>query len=208
MDRRTFNFIVGAAAASPVIARAGSTQDGWALRADVAESCSCEIPCPCNFGRPTKLKCEGSRLIQITEGHAGGHDLAGIGFVATFDMGNWTRIYLDDAMNDAQRAAFDSVFPLAFGGFKKLMQHMDYVPLEVVREDGRVRFSVPDSTVEIVRMKGLDGQPITINGLPSGAFHDYVQYESVEHRHASAGASFSHSGTNGFTSVMRASGAA
>ena len=42
----------------------------WHITATVAESCSCTISCPCNFGgEPTKNPCEGNRLIAIKAGH-------------------------------------------------------------------------------------------------------------------------------------------
>lgn len=209
MKRREFNLAMGAAAAAPAVlssAAAVAAARTWSLTAHVAESCSCEIPCPCNFGRPTELRCDGSRLIQITEGSMGGADLAGISFVATFEMGKWTRIYVDESLNEEQMQAFDKMFPVAFKGFHKLMRTMERVPLSVERTAETVRFSVPASTVEIKLLKGIDGKSITIDGLPSPVFFNYTQYESVVHTHKSESAEFSHSGTNGFTSKMIASG--
>lgn len=209
MKRREFNLFMGAAAALPTalsaraMAESGAT---YSLVADVAESCSCEIPCPCNFGRPTDLTCHGSRLIQITSGTVEGLDLAGVGFVVTFEMGKWTKLYLDERLSDAQSAAFDKALPTVFGGFKKLMRSMERVPLTVARGSDVVRFSVPESSVEISLMRGRNGKPIAIENLPSPVFHEYRQYESVVHRHASADAEFSYSGTNGFTSKMIVSG--
>jgi hypothetical protein len=205
MKRRQFNLGVGAAIAAPAVlntAAAAAAAPSWSLTADVAESCSCEIPCPCNFGRPTELRCDGSRLIQITEGSVGGADLAGISFIATFEMRKWTRIYVDESLSEAQMQAFDKIFPIAFKGFHKLMRSMERVPLTVERTAETVRFSVPASTVEIKLLKGIDGKSITIDGLPSPAFFNYKQYESVVHTHKSEDAEFSHSGTNGFTSKM------
>jgi len=205
MKRRKFNQLLGAAAVVPTIlgaqAVAGSASE-WSLAADVAESCSCEIPCPCNFGRPTKLRCDGSRLIQITEGSIDGADLAGISFVATFEMREWVKVYVDETLSDAQMEAVEKILPAAFGGFHKLMRSMERVPLTVERSDTTVRYSVPASTVEIKLLEGMDGKPIKIEGLPSPAFYDYVQYESVTHTHKSADGEFSHTGTNGFTSRM------
>jgi hypothetical protein len=43
----------------------------WHVTATVAESCSCTVSCPCNFGgEPSKNPCEGNRLIAIKAGHA------------------------------------------------------------------------------------------------------------------------------------------
>jgi hypothetical protein len=205
MKRRRFNLCLGVAVAVPtilgteVMADAGSQ---WSIIADVAESCSCEIPCPCNFGRPTTDRCDGSRLIQITEGNIDGADLAGISFVATFEMREWVKLYVDETLSNVQMRAFANILPAAFSGFHKLTHLMELVPLTVARADDTVRFSVPASTVEIKLLRGKDGKPITIDGLPSPAFYNYTQYESVIHTHTSSSAKYSYSGTNGFTSKM------
>ncbi len=211
MNRREFNTYLGAAAAaSTTLGSAAALAAGaqWALEADVAECCSCEIPCPCNFGRRTDLQCNGNRLIQITQGSIDGADLAGVSFLATFEMGKWVRIYVDEAIDDAHHAAFEKVFPLAFQGFHKLMVAKERVPMTVTRTATTVAYTVPDSAVEMKLMTGLGGKPITIDNLPSPAFYNYTQYESVVHRHKSDSAEFSHSGTNGFTSRMIVAGTA
>ena len=108
--------------------------------------------------------------------------------------------------SDAQVEAFNKVLPTAFKGFKKLMQSMERAPIAVERTADKVRFSVPESTVEIAVMRGLDGQPITIDNLPSPVLRNYTQYESLVHRHQSSNAEFSYIGTNGFTSKMITNG--
>ena len=66
----------------------------------------------------------------------------------------------------------------------------------------RVRFSGPESSVDMEVMKGLGGKPVKILNLPNPAYQDYTQFKSVTHTHASPGHAWSHSGTNGFTSTM------
>jgi hypothetical protein len=210
MKRRTFTKrLLSAMAAVPALSSAGvfaAAGEQWALVADLAECCSCEIPCPCNFGRPTELRCDGNRLIQIREGHFEGEDLAGINFVVTFLMGNWTRIHIDESMSPAQFAAFEKMFPVAFAGFNRLARSRERVALNITRTDTTLSFTVPESRVEMKLLAGIDGNPITITGLPNPAYHNYVQYESVTHTHQSVDASWTYSGTNGFTSQMRVSG--
>ncbi|MCB1748190.1 MAG: DUF1326 domain-containing protein [Gammaproteobacteria bacterium] len=204
MNRREFAAALGVVATAPAVlssARAFAAA-AWALEADVAECCSCAIPCPCNFGRPTDKQCLGNRLVRITRGQVGGADLAGIAFLATFDMGKWVRIELDDSLDAAHSAAFEAVFPLAFEGFHKGTVARERVPLKVTAGAGTLAWSTPTSAVEMKRLAGLDGKPITIANLPSPAFYDYTQYESVVHRHDSAQGRFDFSGTNGFTSRM------
>jgi hypothetical protein len=208
MNRRDFNKALGATAlASVTLTEADDVTAAptWSFSANVAECCSCEIPCPCNFGRATSLRCDGNRLIEIYEGNVNGADLAGIRFLVTFEMGKWTRIYVDENLDDLQMDAFDILMPLAFGGFSRLSRSVERVPITVVRTSELIEFSTPASKVEMKPLVGLDGSPIMISGLPSNAFHDYVQYESVRHVHNGPDREWSHSGTNGFISRMLAS---
>lgn len=210
MKRRDFNRMFGAVAMAPIAGVRGpvAREPGrrrWSLVADVAECCSCEIPCPCNFGRPDP-PCEGTRLIQIREGDLDGVDLAGLAFVVTFDMGNWTRLYLDDALSEQRMGALESLLPVAFGGFQAGARSIERVPLTVTPGTETFAFSVPESRIEMRLLPGLDGEPIRVTGLPNPAYMEYVQYESVVHTHESADGSWSHTGTNGFRSVMRVSG--
>lgn len=207
MNRREFSYLFGAAAVtSGLVNTAAVAAPGWALKADVAECCGCPIPCPCNFGLKTKNQCNGNRLIEITEGHIDDADLSGIRFLATFEMGKWVRISLDDSLSAAQTEAFERIYPVAFGGFKKFTVAQARVPMQVTRGAQEIRFSVPDSEVQMKLMPGLNGKPITIENLPSPAYHNYTQFVSVVHRHKSEHGEFSHADTNGFTSVMIAAG--
>jgi hypothetical protein len=211
MNRRDFSKILSAAAVAPAAglskAKAAEAEATpvWSLAANIAECCSCEIPCPCNFGRPTSLRCDGNRLIEIDEGEVDGANLAGVRFLVTFEMGEWTRIYVDDSLDAAQSEAFDAIMPLAFGGFLRLSRSVERVPLTVARSSELIAFSTPASEVEMRPLVGLDGGPISISGLPSRTFYDYVQYESVTHVHNGPDRQWSHSGTNGFVSRLLAS---
>jgi len=210
MDRRDFNKMLGAAALAPVLRPLGSLAEerrAWSFVADVAECCSCEIPCSCNFGRPERDKpCHGTRLISLREGQMDGAPLAGIHFIVTFYMGQWTRLYLDDSMSATQLATAERFLPVAFAGFYNGARVRQRVPMTIERGQGTLRYSVPESTVEMRLLPGLNGEPIRVANLPNPAYQDYVQYESVVHTHDGPDATWSYSGTNGFQSVMRASG--
>ena len=209
MNRRDFGRLLSAATvAQTVIGTSATAQEAgeWSLEANIAECCSCEIPCPCNFGRPTELRCDGNRLIEIERGHVGEADLAGVRFVATFEMGQWARLYIDESLSEAQMQAYDEIMPLAFGGFRRLARSEERVAMTVERGDEAVSFTTPASDVSMRQLRGLDGEPIRISGLPSNAFFGYVQYESVRHIHRGPDREWSHTGTNGFISRMIASG--
>lgn len=204
--------IAGAMAAAVLLATShggtvGRAQEAWAVSADVAESCSCEVSCPCNFGQPTTSQCNGNRLIAIDKGHYGGVDLSGVSFVVTFEMGRWSKIYVDERISTERLAALERLLPAAFGGFHRNMRSLQRAPMSVSRTADTVHFSVPASTVEMQRLRGLNGQPIVIEGLPSPVFMHYTQYRSTAHTHEGGDTRFSQTGTNGFTSRMEVSSA-
>ena len=182
---------------------AAAQTPAWHITATVAESCSCTVSCPCNFGgSPSHMPCDGNRLISINKGHYGDVDLAGVSFLVTFEMRVWSKIYVSNKVSDAQNAAVEALLPIAFAGFRNGMLSLQKAPITMEITDTRVRFSGPESSVDMEVMKGFGGKPVTVLNLPSPAFQGYTQFKSVSHKHTSADHTFSHSGTNGFTSTM------
>jgi hypothetical protein len=176
----------------------------WQLSATVAESCSCTISCPCNFGgSPNRMPCEGNRMISIDSGRYGDVDLAGVQFLVTFQMGTWSKIYVSDKVTPQQEKAVEALLPLAFAGFHKGMLSFSKVPITMDVTDSRVRFSTPESSVDMEVVRGYNGQAIRIDNLPGVALQEYTQFRSVVHQHSSATHNWKHSGTNGFVSKMR-----
>jgi len=175
----------------------------WHLTATLAESCSCNIPCPCNFGSdPTRMPCDGNRLIWVKTGHYQDVDLSGVVFLITFTLRGWSKIYVSDQVSASQMAAVEALLPIAFAGFHRGMLSFTKAPINTEMTEQRVTFSSPESAVEMEVMRGRDGKPVKVLNLPNPAYQDYTQYRSVVHRHASASHRFSYSGTNGFTSTM------
>jgi hypothetical protein len=175
----------------------------WNIVATVAESCSCTVACPCNFGgRPNRTPCEGNRLISIKSGQYQGVDLGGVAFIVTFNMGSWSKVYVSDRVSEPQMKAVEALMPIAFAGFHKGMLSFTRAPITMEIGESRVRFSGPESSVEMDVMRGFNGQPVKILNLPSPAYQDYTQYRSTSHQHNSTEHNFAHSGTNGFTSTM------
>jgi hypothetical protein len=175
----------------------------WHLTATVAESCSCTIACPCNFGgNPNRNPCEGNRLIAITSGRYENVDLAGVTFLVTFTMREWSKIYVSDKVSEKQMAAVEALLPIAFAGFHRGMLSFTRAPITMDMTPTRVKFSGPESSVDMEVMTGFGGKAVKISNLPNVAYQDYTQFKSVTHTHASDKAKWSHSGTNGFTSTM------
>jgi len=179
----------------------------WHLTATVAESCSCTVSCPCNFGgEPTHPTCEGNRFISIDKGEYNGVDLPGVQLLVTFNMRNWSKIYVSHKVNDTQMQAVEALLPLAFAGFHRGMLSFTKAPITMEVTDARVRFSGPESSVDMEVMRGFNGQVVKILNLPAAVFQDYTQFRSVAHTHTSEGHTWKHSGTNGFTSQWKVTG--
>ena len=183
-----------------------ASADEWSIKADIAESCSCNPACPCIFGsEPTTDKCEGSRLIDIEQGHYGGVQLDGIPVVVAFRMGEWTQYYIADKATPEQAKAAEQLISAAFPSFAEWgITATATVPITIERTNGRIKFTAPASTVEIKVMEGKEGKPVTVEHLKPAFLQDYTQYVSVENSHKSDKASFKYSGTNGFTSHFEA----
>ena len=100
--RRTFLRALGGTMAVPVLDRmipgalAQTAVHDWHVTATVAESCSCDVSCPCNFGSsPTRMPCTGNRLIALKSAHLGKVDLSGVAFLITFAMRGWSKIVFE-----------------------------------------------------------------------------------------------------------------
>src|SRR5829696_3324352 len=143
-------------------------QPSWKMSATVAESCSCTVSCPCNFGgEPSHMPCEGNRIISIDAGNYDGVDLAGVQLLVTFNMRNWSKIYVSDKVSDRQMAAVEALLPLAFAGFHRGMLSLAKGPVTMDITESRVRFSGPESSVDMEVMRGLGGKPVQILNLPN-----------------------------------------
>ena len=177
----------------------------WHFVTTVAESCSCDVPCPCNWGsNATRMPCDGNRLISMRSGHYADVDLSGVAFLITFTMRGWSRIYVSDAVSARQMAAVEALLPLAFGGFHRGMLSLTKAPLKVEMTESRVAYSVPESSVEMEVIRGHGGKAVKVMNMQNPAYQDYTQYRSVVLRHESADKKFRYTGTTGFTSTMEA----
>jgi len=155
----------------------GARQPSWKMSATVAESCSCTVSCPCNFGgEPSHMPCEGNRIISIDSGNYDGVDLAGVQLLVTFNMRNWSKIYVSDKVSDRQMKAVEALLPLAFAGFQRGMLSFTKAPITMEVTESRVKFSGPESSVDMEVLKGFNGKAVKVMNLPSAVFQDYTQF--------------------------------
>lgn len=104
--------------------RRGAKADSWSYKAEIIVPCNCDWGCPCTFNQPpTYGFCEGAWIVRITEGHAGGVDLAGLAFAwvgswpkALHFGGGTAKLLVDAKGSPEQRAALEQIALGKMGG--------------------------------------------------------------------------------------------
>jgi hypothetical protein len=164
----------------------------WNLRGSYAETCSCELMCPCNLTfthGATYDYCRATLAFSIREGAVDGTDVAGRRVVAIIDTpkvmtdGNWRLgMFVDDQASDEQFDKLVQVFGGQLGGPMAALAPLvgEVVGVEraaiEIGDDGllhRVRVGdVIDFEVEdIVPFGKEDGTPVRFDGMfhPAGS---------------------------------------
>lgn len=98
--------------------------ESWQLSGKIVIACSCDYGCPCNFNAlPTHGHCEGGWLWKVESGRFGDVDLADAAFslyadwpAAIHEGGGRAVAYLDERLDDAQRAAVEQLLQGRAGG--------------------------------------------------------------------------------------------
>jgi hypothetical protein len=101
----------------------------WNLKAQMVETCSCNMLCPCWYGVRDLMVmdqgwCATPILFRISEGDSEGVDLAGQNLVLAaffpgptlFDGNATGRIYIDEGASDAQRRELEAIMQGRKGG--------------------------------------------------------------------------------------------
>ncbi len=99
-----------AAAGAPVSETAmvveNGAEAGWVIRGQLSETCTCSVPCTCNFGQgPSPHSyCHPFYSYDIREGHYNDVTLNGLHFGAA-DLQNGQTIFIDERADPRQREA-------------------------------------------------------------------------------------------------------
>ena len=158
----------------------------WNLTGSYAETCSCELMCPCNMSfdhGATYDYCRVTLVFNIREGEIDGTDVSGLKVAVIADTpkvmteGNWRLgMFVDDRASDEQMQKLTAVFGGQMGGpmaaVKPLVGELlgvERAPIEVV-DDG-LRHSVRigdaiDFEIEDIVPFGIEtGQPVRLTGM-------------------------------------------
>ena len=158
----------------------------WNLTGSYAETCSCELMCPCNMSfdhGATYDYCRVTLVFNIREGEIDGTDVSGLKVAVIADTpkvmteGNWRLgMFVDDRASDEQMQKLTAVFGGQMGGpmagvtpLVGELLGVERAPIEVV-DDG-LRHSVRigdaiDFEIEDIVPFGIEtGQPVRLTGM-------------------------------------------
>jgi hypothetical protein len=158
----------------------------WSLKGSYAETCSCELMCPCNVSfdhGATYDFCRATLVFDIREGEVDGTALSGLKVAVIFDapkvmtQGNWRLgVFVDDNATDLQFDSLVKVFTGQLGGPMAALAPLVGQVLGVeraaidVRDDG-LRHSVRVGDVidfeieDIVPFGVATGRPVRFDGM-------------------------------------------
>lgn len=156
----------------------------WAVKGEYMEACSCDFLCPCipknSTTAATHEFCKVALAFDITDGHFGGVDLAGVRFVffaqskAIMSQGEWIGgLVVDSAADDGQVAAVVAITGPAAGGplgnFAPLISDfrgLERRPIEFVKKGKEVSVKIDgllDQAVVGVDSVSVPGECVAID---------------------------------------------
>ena len=160
----------------------------WNLEGSYAETCSCELVCPCTVSLDhgaTYDYCRATLAFDIREGEVDGTDVRGRRVVTIIDTpkvmtdGNWRLgMFVDDQADDEQFDKLVKVFGGQLGGPMGALAPLvgeivgvDRAPIEIrhdaLRHSVRVGDAIDFEIEDIVPFGKEDGRPVRFDG----AFH-------------------------------------
>jgi hypothetical protein len=183
----------------------------WNLKGSYAETCSCELMCPCNLTLDhgaTYDYCRVTLVFNIREGEIEGTDVAGLKVAAIADTpkvmteGNWRiGVFVSEEASDEQLDGLVRVFSGQLGGpmagLAPLVGEMlgvERAPIEVV-DDGlrhavRVGDAIDFEIEDIVPFGSEGGQPVRFQGMFHPVGSDLVMAEAKRSRIDAFGISY------------------
>ncbi len=156
----------------------------WSLTADVAETCSCNMLCPCWYGVKELMVmdkgwCANAWLFRVRQGNADGMDLSGRTVALALDFpgptlfdGNGTgRLYIDDGANADQRRELEAIVqgkkggPMAIvGGLVSTWLPTQSARIDVQEQSGSLTATVAGiGEIKSQRLTNDAGQPTTMH---------------------------------------------
>src|SRR5690348_9189178 len=183
----------------------------WSLKGSYAETCSCELMCPCNLSfdhGATYDFCRATLVFNIHEGEIDGTDVAGLKTAIIIDTpkvmtdGNWRLgLFLDEQATDEQAEKLTQVFsgqaggPIAgVAGLVGEILGVERVPFDVqdvgVRHSVRIGDAIDFEIQDIVPFGVETGEPVRFQGMFHPAGSDLTMAEAKRSRINAFGISY------------------
>ena len=158
----------------------------WNLKGSYAETCSCELMCPCNFSfdhGATYDYCRATLVFNIRSGEIEGTDVSGLKAAVIIDTpkvmteGNWRLgMFVDENASDEQVEKLTAVFGGQLGGpmagLAPLVGEVlgvERAPIEIVddglRHSVRIGDAIDFEIEDIVPFGVETGEPARISGV-------------------------------------------
>jgi hypothetical protein len=183
----------------------------WQLSGSYAETCSCELMCPCNLSfdhGATYDYCRATLVFDIHEGEIDGTDVAGVPVVVIIDTpkvmtdGNWKLgMFVDERASDEQMDKLVKVFGGQLGGPMAGLAGLvgEVVGVEraavAIDHDGlrhgvRVGDAIEFEIQDIVPFGVETGEPVRFQGMFHPAGSDLTMAEAQRSRISAFGISY------------------
>ena len=158
----------------------------WHLEGSYAETCSCDLMCPCNFTfdhGATYDYCRATLVFSIRSGEIEGTDVSGLKAAVIIDSpkvmteGNWRLgMFVDESATDEQLAKLTAVFGGQLGGPMELLAPLvgevlgvERASIEVVddglRHSVRIGDAIDFEIEDIVPFGVETGEPVRLVGV-------------------------------------------
>src|SRR3954469_21184061 len=175
----------------------------WTLKGSYAETCSCELMCPCNLSfdhGATYDFCRATLAFHVREGEIDGADVAGLNAVVIIDTpkvmtdGNWRLgMFLDERASDEQADKLAQVFGGRLGGPMAGLAALGgegvgvaRAPSEMrdagLRHGGRAGEAIDFEVEDIVPFGVETGEPVRFAGMFHPAGSDLTMAEARRSR--------------------------
>ncbi len=172
----------------------------WNLKGSYAETCSCDLMCPCNLSfdhGATYDFCRATLVFSIRSGEVEGTDVSGLKACVIIDTpkvmtdGNWrVGMFVDESASDAQFDKLTAVFGGQLGGpmagIAPLVGEMlgvERAPIEFVDDGLRHSVKIGDAIdfeiKDIVPFGVETGQPVRLVGMFHPAASEFNAAEAT-----------------------------
>jgi hypothetical protein len=171
----------------------------WNIKGSYAETCSCELMCPCNLSfdhGATYDYCRATLVFDIREGEIDGTDVGGLKLATIIDTpkvmteGNWkVGVFVDESADDEQVDKLVKVFSGQLGGPMAGLAPLvgeflgvERAPIEVVddgvRHSVRIGDAIDFEIEDIVPFGSETGEPVRFQGGFHPVASDLVMAEA------------------------------